>query len=405
MRCLTFGLACALAVLTPAMVEAQTPSDNGLSARVQEKLKAAEARSAALDELQKQVEIAIQLLSTREEELDLMRLRAQDLTGQLDDLERERNDVAGALESCTTERESLADRFALLEQRANDDRQSAEQTAAELDELNEAVAQLRRLRAQLEDDLASQTAALTASETASADRKAQAEACQASLTERDAELAAERVAAAEAKAAASRLAEEVSVLRRQLGRIEKALEAAEQKDTDSQLRIADLGRRLNEALAAKVEELQQYRSEFFAELKQSLANQAGVKIAGDRFVLQAEVLFPAGSADLGPSGRDELGKLADMLLDVAGRIPPKINWVMRVDGHTDNRPIQTARFPSNWELSTARAVSVVKFLVDNGVPPTRLAATGFGAFQPIDRRDDEIAHRRNRRIEFKLTER
>lgn len=405
MRCLTFGFSCALALLAPAAVLAQTPADSGLSARVEEKLKAAEARSAALDELQKQVEIAIQLLSTREEELDLMRLRAQDLTGQLDDLERERNDVAGALESCTTERESLTDRFALLEQRANEDRQSAEQTAAELDELNEAVAQLRRLRAQLEDDLASQTAALTASEAASADRQAQAEACQVSLTERDAELAAERAAAAEARAAASRLAEEVSVLRRQLGRIEKALEASEQKDADSQLRIADLGRRLNEALAAKVEELQQYRSEFFAELKQSLANQAGVKIAGDRFVLQAEVLFPAGSADLGPSGRDELGKLADMLLDVAGRIPPKINWVMRVDGHTDNRPIQTARYPSNWELSTARAVSVVKFLVDNGVPPTRLAATGFGAFQPIDRRDDEIAHRRNRRIEFKLTER
>lgn len=405
MRCLTFGFTCALALLTPAIVVAQTTSDDGLSARVQEKLKAAEARSAALDELQKQVEIAIQLLSTREEELDLMRLRAQDLTGQLDDLERERNDVAGALKSCTAERESLTDRFAALEQRANDDRQSAEQTAAELDELNAAVAQLRRLRAQLEDDLASQTAALTASEAASADRKAKAEACQSALTERDAALAAERAAAAEAKAAASRLAEEVSVLRRQLGRIEKALEAAEQKDTDSQIRIADLGRRLNEALAAKVKELQQYRSEFFAELKRSLANQAGVKIAGDRFVLQAEVLFPAGSADLGPSGRAELGKLADMLLDVADRIPAKINWVMRVDGHTDNRPIQTARFPSNWELSTARAVSVVKFLVDNGVPPTRLAATGFGAFQPIDRRDDEIAHRRNRRIEFKLTER
>lgn len=405
MRCLALGMTCVLALLLPALTPAQSQSSDDLSARVEKKLKAAEARSAALDELYRQVEIAIELLSTREEELDLMRLRAQDLTGQLDDLERERNDVAGALESCTSERETLADSFAALEQRASQDRQTAEQTAAELNELNEAVAQLRRLRAQLEDDLASRTAALTASEATATDSKAQAEACQTALTERDAELASERAAAAEAKAAASRLADEVSVLRKQLGRIETALETAEQKDADSQLRIADLGKRLNQALAAKVEELQQYRSAFFAELKQSLANQAGVKIAGDRFVLQAEVLFPAGSADLALPGRAELGKLADMLLDVADRIPPKINWVMRVDGHTDNRPIRTARFPSNWELSTARAVSVVKFLVDNGVPPARLAATGFGAFQPLDRRDDEIAHRRNRRIEFKLTER
>ncbi len=405
MRCAALGFTCAMAFLTPVMVPAQTVSDDSLSARVEGKLKAAEARAAALDELQKQVEIAIRLLGTREEELDLMRLRARDLTGQLDDLERERDDVAGALQSCASERDTLADSFARLERQAGDDRRAAERTAAELGELNAAVAQLRRLRAQLEDDLASRAAALTASEAAAADRAAEADACRAALTGRDAELATERAAAAEAMATAARLADEVAVLRRQLARIETALEAAEAKDAESQLRIADLGQRLNQALAAKVEELQQYRSAFFAELKRSLADQAGVKIAGDRFVLQAEVLFPAGSADLGPSGRAELGKLAGMLLDVADRIPPKINWVMRVDGHTDNRPIRTPRFPSNWELSTARAVSVVKFLVDNGVPPTRLAATGFGAFQPIDRRDDEIAHRRTRRIEFKLTER
>ncbi len=201
------------------------------------------------------------------------------------------------------------------------------------------------------------------------------------------------------------LNEQIQTLRREIERLSAALDLAAAKDAESQAEITDLGRRLNRALAAKVEELARYRSEFFGRLKQVLGARRDVEIVGDRFVFQSEVLFGSGSDELGSNGREQMARLAAALLEISAEIPPGIKWVLRVDGHTDNRPIRTARFPSNWELSTARAISVVHFLVARGVPPERLAATGFAAFQPIDSRDDEVGWRRNRRIELKLTQR
>uniref|UniRef100_UPI0035655A28 OmpA family protein n=1 Tax=Sneathiella sp. TaxID=1964365 RepID=UPI0035655A28 len=140
-------------------------------------------------------------------------------------------------------------------------------------------------------------------------------------------------------------------------------------------------------------------------LRQVLKDRSGISIVGDRFVFQSEVLFDEGRAELGPRGREDMAKFAETLLSIAKDIPPEIDWILRVDGHTDKQPINTSRFPSNWELSIARALSVTKFLISQGVPPARLAPTGFGEFQPIDPRDDEIGYLRNRRIELKLTER
>ena len=197
----------------------------------------------------------------------------------------------------------------------------------------------------------------------------------------------------------------IEELRREIQRLSAALDLAEAKDVESRASIKDLGRRLNRALAAKVEELSRYRSEFFGRLKEVLGDRRDVEVVGDRFVFQSEVLFASGSDQLGAAGREQLARLARALLEIAVVIPPEIDWVLRVDGHTDNRPIRTRRFPSNWELSTARAISVVHFLVENGVPPGRLAATGFAEFQSIDTRDDEVGYRRNRRIELKLTQR
>ena len=197
----------------------------------------------------------------------------------------------------------------------------------------------------------------------------------------------------------------IEELRREIQRLSAALDLAEAKDVESRASIKDLGRRLNRALAAKVEELSRYRSEFFGRLKEVLGERRDVEVVGDRFVFQSEVLFASGSDQLGAAGRVQLARLARALLEIAVVIPPEIDWVLRVDGHTDNRPIRTQRFPSNWELSAARAISVVHFLVENGVPPGRLAATGFAEFQSIDARDDEVGYRRNRRIELKLTQR
>ncbi|MFY8106373.1 MAG: peptidoglycan -binding protein [Elstera sp.] len=219
------------------------------------------------------------------------------------------------------------------------------------------------------------------------------------------ELSREKALSAEAKKQVELLNTQMQALREQLARVAAALEASEAKTKEQDVQIADLGKRLNAALASKVEELARYRSEFFGRLREVLGERQEVRIVGDRFVFQSEVLFDAGSADLGEAGRTQLAGLATVIKDVAPRIPADLNWVLRVDGHTDRVPIRTAQFPSNWELSTARAISVVKFMIDQGVPADRLAATGFGEFQPLDPRDDDSARRRNRRIEFKLTER
>ncbi|HEY0524246.1 MAG TPA: peptidoglycan-binding protein, partial [Stellaceae bacterium] len=180
---------------------------------------------------------------------------------------------------------------------------------------------------------------------------------------------------------------------------------ADTKSKEQQTQIVDLGKRLNVALANKVEELARYRSEFFGRLREILGDRQDIRVVGDRFVFQSEVLFDPGSAFLGPDAQQKLNPVVTALKEIMPEIPRDLNWVLRVDGHTDLRPIATAQFPSNWELSTARAISVVKYLIQQGIPADRVAATGFGEFQPIDRGTDEIALRRNRRIELKLTER
>jgi chemotaxis protein MotB len=198
---------------------------------------------------------------------------------------------------------------------------------------------------------------------------------------------------------------QISALRRQLAALEEALNASEARNKDSQVKITDLSQRLNVALAQRVQELARYRSEFFGRLREVLGSRPDIRIVGDRFVFQSEVLFDAGSAQLKPEGYPELDKLAATLTEISRKIPADIPWMLRVDGHTDIRPIATAQFPSNWELSSARATSVVQYLISKGFSPEHLAAAGFGEFQPIDPARNEDAYRRNRRIEFKLTER
>ncbi len=218
-------------------------------------------------------------------------------------------------------------------------------------------------------------------------------------------LANERQLSARAAAQVEILNQQIMALRRQLGALEDALQVSETRDRESQTRLTDMGARLNLALAQRVQELQRYRSDFFGRLRDVLVSRPEFRIVGDRFVIPSEVLFDVGQANLNASGLPELDKLAAVLLDTAREIPPDVAWVLRIDGHTDRRPIQSAQFASNWELSSARAIAVVKYLATRGIPEQRLLAAGFAEFQPIDRGDSDEAFRRNRRIEFKLTER
>ena len=225
------------------------------------------------------------------------------------------------------------------------------------------------------------------------------------VSNKDEQLITEKKLSQTARAQVALLNKQVAALRKQILLIANILEASEQIAKQRRVKIANLGKRLNAALASKVQELARYRSEFFGRLRDVLGSQPGIRIVGDRFVFQSEVLFSKGSDQLESEGQKQIQQLAGTLRAITVKIPKNIDWILRVDGHTDQIPIRTTRFPSNWELSTARAISVVKFLVQRGISPTNLAATGFGEFQPIDPRDTEEAYIRNRRIELKLTQR
>jgi len=284
-----------------------------------------------------------------------------------------------------------------------------------LQRLNAQLAQLTEMlslekigKANLEDTLSSLRANLALAET-ERDRLKGVNEGLASGGSRANELAsqldAQKGVAGRALAQVELLNQQIAALRRQLAAIEASLEASESKDKDAQARIADLGQRLNLALAQRVQELSRFRSEFFGRLRAILGNRPDIRVVGDRFVFQSEVFFDAGAAVVRPEGRAELDKLATALLELEKQIPTDVAWVLRVDGHTDVRPIASAAYPSNWELSAARAISVVQYLIGKGISPQRLVAAGFGEFQPLEAGQTEDAFRRNRRIELKLTER
>lgn len=220
------------------------------------------------------------------------------------------------------------------------------------------------------------------------------------------ELAQEQQISSRALAQVELLNQQLSALRRQIAALEAALEASEDRDRESQTKIADLGKRLNVALAQRVQELSRYRSDFFGRLREILAQRSDIEVVGDRFVFQSEVLFSTGDDQVNPQGRAQLNILADAIKELQGQIPEEIDWVLRVDGHTDARPLSgTGRLRNNWELSAARAISVVSYLIDQGVPPKRLVAAGFGEYQPLAQGENDEAYAKNRRIELKLTQR
>ncbi len=284
---------------------------------------------------------------------------------------------------------------------------------SQINELTQLLSLERTNKQDLEDSLASLQASLVSAEQeksrlqALLERGAGAGAvANARIAAAESALDSERQISQRALSQVELLNQQIAALRKQIGALEDALEVSERRDRESNTKIADLGRRLNVALAQRVQELNRYRSDFFGRLREILSDRENIRIVGDRFVFQSEVLFSSGSDEINEAGKVEMTKLAGALLELQREIPPEISWVLRVDGHTDNVPLSgTGRLRDNWELSTARATSVVRFLIAQGIPANRLVAAGFGEFQPLDTGDTDEARNRNRRIELKLTER
>ncbi|MCX8101244.1 MAG: peptidoglycan -binding protein [Geminicoccaceae bacterium] len=398
------ALPLALALAAPAQAQPAGPPSpeevEALLARMQRQLErmseAAAERDRALRFLEQQIEAATGRLSATGQTAESLKQSKAELETKVETLASDREQLQARLQSLEDERE-----------------RKIRELSSRLDQLAALLGGLEQEKAGLGQKLAAAEAAraadgerLLALERELAAREARIQALQSRLGELEAGLGEREARLGASTAEIDRLNRLLGTTTQQLQRVAAALERSQGEVDQQKLVIADLGARLNAALLQQVEQLEQYRSEFFGRLRRILGDRPDVVIVGDRFVFPSELLFPSGSARLEPEGEAQLERLAATLREVAATIPSDIDWVLRVDGHTDRRPVGPGSpFRSNWELSTARAISVVEFLIRRGIPPERLVAAGFGEFRPLDPGDSETAWRRNRRIEFKLTER
>ena len=383
-----------------------------VSAQLQTSTSERDRLDSQLAEMMPERDMLQAMLNERTTERDALQLLAGKAGAEADTVGKELEDAYKAISADKEKIEIQLRRIASLERdiaalgklRAELEKKVAEQASSLDDQAKEAGA-LRDRSKELIAELASERERTLLVQSAIEEKDIRLRALLGRADAAEAALSEEAALSKKARDAVRLLNVQIAALRQQLARIAVALEASEVKGKQQNIQIVNLSKRLNQALASKVQELASFRSEFFGRLRQALGNRRDIRIVGDRFVFQSEVLFSSGTAKLQESGSEQIARLAQTLLELSVRIPKDINWVLRVDGHTDRLPISTIRFPSNWELSTARAVSVVKFLIELGLPPNRLAATGFGEFQPLDTQNTVQAFKRNRRIEFKLTQR
>ena len=379
-----------------------------------------------------------ELLSSQESELAVLNRRINQLTQELGlqketnaSLESNVNQLSDMVSSLTGEKFQLASRIEALQQDNQAGEQQIEQQLLSIASLQEDINALRQTRESLEQQVGRLAANLEQSDLQLGQLRDRSRSLEARLddqqertllAQREVEskeiriqaltaligvqresLQQQRQLSDQARIEITALSQRIDQLQRQLQEVNSALATAEQTNLGKDQEIKRLGERLNIELARRVNRLEKYRSEFFGRLRELLGDNPSIRVVGDRFLFQSELLFASGSAQLGSEGKQQLSKLAGTLKSVADRIPQDIQWILRVDGHTDRIPIRNQRFPSNWELSTARAVSVVRYLASQGIPERRLSAAGFGEFHPIDPGSSDDALSRNRRIEIKLT--
>ena len=348
-------------------------------------------REQALQRLTQQVSELAELLALERRANTDLRANIGDISAELQASIKTRDELNQRLTVIIGERDALAASLAESNARASQATEEQQRRAKELEEAYKVIeADRAKVQALLSD--------IAVLESLRDELTKKLSAAEENIT-------SEKELSSEAQLQVSLLNRQILALREQLSQLAEALEIAETKSQEQEVQIADLGRRLNLALASKVEELARYRSEFFGRLREVLGERPDIRVVGDRFVFQSEVLFPSGSAELEQQGRQQLDTLAATLIDISKNIPPELDWVLRVDGHTDKNPIATSEFPSNWELSAKRAINVVRYLEARGVPANRLAAAGFAEFRPLEPGDAPEIYRRNRRIELKLDQR
>lgn len=344
----------------------------------------------------------ISLLSS---EVELLTQDRSRLRGEVDDLmgqnEIEKDRVKQQLETIA----SLQQDISALQTLRRELEERVAKTVIKLEDEQQLTMSLRDRSKVLQAKLASQEEKTLLAQQDIEQRDIRIQALSALVSEQQESIASEQQLTADARAEVSLLKEQLSLLRSQLKEISNALAVSEATRENQEEKIKDLGERLNVELARKVNELERYRSDFFGRLRKTIGDNPVIRIEGDRFMLQAELLFPSGTAELGEEGRAQLRQVAALLLELIPSIPGDLPWILRVDGHTDKVPMHSEKFASNWELSMARAVSVVRYLAGQGIAEERMAAAGFSKFHPIAEGDTEQAYRKNRRIEIKLTSR
>ncbi len=376
-------------------------------------------QSSELQDLHSQIAEISELLGLEQQKNEEMNTQISALSAEIDTL--------------ITDKTNLQNDIDYLNQKRVEDYQEIEFQLKTIASLQQDINALREMRRQLEKEISSTAAALSREQELTAslrDRSKSLEArlagelektvlAQQDIEQRDIRIQAlsaligeqqqalvdQRSMTADARAEVALLTQKINQLREQLGEIAKALRLSELDREEQKEQIGDLGKRLNIELARRVNDLERYRSEFFGRLREILGDNPMIRVEGDRFLLQAELLFPSGNADLSDQGKQELDELAGVLKEIMPAIPADLQWILRIDGHTDRVPINSVRYSSNWELSTARAVSVVRYLGSRGIPEDRMAAAGFSKFHPIDPAETIEAYRKNRRIEIKLTSR
>lgn len=377
------------------------------------------SRDQALEQLNKKMAELASILQLEQSNSTTLRNTIAQLNTQLDQASGERDRLKGQLAGAQADKDKLSAQVSGLQSQVAilqaDNGKLSGQAAGLQSDKDKLSGQVTSLQAD-KDKLSGQLASLQADN----DRmNTQLKALQDERNKLNAQIAAlgsekgkvltelteQQRLSAEAKRTIDQLSANIAAMKAELARLNAALDASDAKAKDQQVQIVDLSQKLNRALVNKVEELARYRSEFFGRLREVLGNRKDIVIVGDRFVFQSEVLFDSGSAELGPSGLVRLADVADALKEIADKIPPGIDWILQVDGHTDTKPIRTAQFPSNWELSSARAIAVLEFLHSRGIPYNRLAARGFAEFQPLTQDTDAASLAKNRRIELKITTR